>query len=68
MMYDKDRVEALLQLLGELEGKDKIDAEQCTRLFNLHNYFFKDIPEYNKSCPACRERVYKRMLQFKNTL
>jgi len=68
-MFDGDKVEAIRALLGELEGKDKIDAEQCTRLFNLHNYFFKDIQEHNRSCPACRERVYKRMKEFaKNNL
>jgi hypothetical protein len=57
-------------LMEELKGKEKVDAEQCTRLFNLHNFFFPDIPEYNRSCPACRERVWKRMVKFwsdKNT-
>jgi hypothetical protein len=60
----------LAALMAELEGKERIEAEQCTRLFNLHNFFFTDLPEYNKSCPACRERVWNRMKKFwsdKNT-
>ncbi len=56
--------EEIIALLKELKGKDKIQAEQTTRLFNLHNQAFPDIAEYNKSCPSCRERVYKRMLQW----
>jgi hypothetical protein len=48
----------------ELEGKDKIMDEQTTRLFNLNNNLFKDIPEYNRSCPACRERVYNRLKTY----
>lgn len=54
-------------LMAELQGKEKVDAEQCTRLFNLHNYYFPDIAEWNKSCPACRERVWKRMVKFWDT-
>lgn len=58
-MNDKEK--ELAVLMAELEGKEKVDAEQCTRLFNLHNFFFPDLIEYNRSCPACRERVWNRM-------
>jgi hypothetical protein len=51
-------------LLLELEGKDKINAEQCDRLFNLHNQLFPDLKEWNRSCPACRERIYNRMREW----
>lgn len=51
-------------LMLELEGKDKILEEQTTRLFNLNNQLFPDLKEWNRSCPACRERVYKRMREW----
>jgi hypothetical protein len=57
---DKD----LKILLDELRGKDKIDAGQCTRMFNLNNAIFPDLKEYTPSCGACRERVYNRLLEY----
>jgi hypothetical protein len=54
-------LEKLDILMKELEGKDKILEEQTSRLFNLNNVIFPDLQEYNRSCPACRERVYHRM-------
>jgi hypothetical protein len=54
-------LERLDCLMRELEGKDKILEEQTSRLFNLNNVIFPDLQEYNRSCPACRERVYNRM-------
>lgn len=51
-------------LMRELEGKDKITEEQATRLFNLNNNIYPEIQEHNRSCPACRERVFNRMKRY----
>lgn len=53
--------EQLHNLMMQLEGKERIDAQQTTELFNLNNAFFPDLREHNKSCPACRERIYNRL-------
>jgi hypothetical protein len=57
---DKD----LKVLLEELKGKDFIDANQCTRMFNLNNAIFPDLKEWTPSCGACRERVYNRLVIY----
>lgn len=54
----------LMVLLDELKGKDFIDANQCTRMFNLNNAIFPDLKEWTPSCGACRERVYNRLLDY----
>jgi hypothetical protein len=54
----------LNELMLELQGKDKIMEEQTTRLFNINNNLMPELREYNRSCPACRERVYNRMLSY----
>ena len=51
-------------LLEELKGKDFINADQCTRMFNLNNAIFPDLKEWTPSCGACRERVYNRLVQY----
>lgn len=51
-------------LLEELKGKDKIEANQCTRMFNLNNALFPELAEWTPSCGACRERVYNRLLRY----
>jgi hypothetical protein len=57
---DKD----LKVLLDELRGKDFINSEQCSRMFNLNNAIFPDLKEWTQSCGACRERVYNRLVQY----
>ncbi len=59
-----EKWDELVALMLELEGKDRILEEQTTRMFNLHNIIFPHILEYNKSCPACRERVYNRLKKY----
>ena len=54
----------LMVLLEELKGKDFIDANQCTRMFNLNNAIFPDLKEWTPSCGACRERVYNRLSDY----
>jgi len=54
----------LTELMMELENKDKILAEQTTRLYNFHNKLFPDSPEHNKACPSCRFRVYKKVKDY----
>lgn len=63
---DKENFDKLEVLLKELEGKEKILDQQTTLLFNIHNYFYPNKMEYGKSCGGCRQRVYKRMIQFYN--
>lgn len=59
-----EQILQLNELMKELEGKDKIEAHQTNILYNLNNYFFPDLKEYNKSCGSCRERVYNRMKSY----
>lgn len=62
MMTDTEkRIDSLVR---ELIGKDKILDHQTTELFNLNNLIFPDLQEYNRSCPACRSRVWNRMLKW----
>jgi hypothetical protein len=59
-----ERIEKLIELknlLEELEGKDKANPEQLTKLFNLHNYFNPRSVEYGKHCPSCVARVYRNI-------
>ena len=57
-------IEGLTELMLELENKDKILAEQTTRMYNIHNRLFPDSPEHQKSCPSCRARVYKKLKDY----
>lgn len=59
-----EQIEQLNQLMLELEGKDKIEGHQTDMLYNLNNYFFPDLKEWNKGCPSCRERIYLRMKSY----
>jgi hypothetical protein len=54
----------LHDLMMELEGKERIMAEQTSRLFNINNTLFPDNKEWTKGCPDCRERVYKRLKSY----
>ena len=54
----------LHDLMIELEGKDRIDSHQTTKLFNLNNLIFPDLKEFTKGCPSCRERVYNRLKDY----
>jgi hypothetical protein len=58
--------EQLEVLLKELEGKEKITAEQTTRMFNIYNTLYPKSPEYTKSCGGCRSRVYKKLKSYTN--
>jgi hypothetical protein len=60
----KEHNENLKVLLDELRGKDFINADQCSRMFNLNNAIFPDLKEWTPSCGACRERVYNRLVQY----
>jgi hypothetical protein len=59
-----DILEELRVLLEELEGKDKITANQTERLFNIHNQIFIHSREHGRSCGSCRSRVYNRMKTY----
>jgi hypothetical protein len=61
-----DTLKEIKRLLDELEGKNKILAEQTTRMFNLHNTVFPKQLEYGKSCSSCRNRVYKKLQNYYN--
>lgn len=56
--------EELNNLMLDLQGKDKIQAHQTNLLYNLNNIIFPDLKEFNKSCPSCRERIYRRLQQY----
>ena len=56
--------EGLTELMLELENKDKILADQTTRLYNFHNQLFPNSPEHQKSCPSCRFRVYMKVKDY----
>lgn len=60
----KENHEKLKDLMAQLEGKDFINAEQCTLMFNLNNTIFPDLKEFTPSCGACRERVYNRLKAY----
>lgn len=62
-----EQILQLNDLMLQLQGKDKIEAHQTELLYNLNNYFFPDLKEYNKSCASCRERVYNRMSSYWDT-
>jgi hypothetical protein len=53
--------ERLHNLMMVLEGKSRIESVQTDEMYILNNTFYPDLPEYNKSCPACRERIYNRL-------
>jgi hypothetical protein len=55
-----DNIKQLQELLGELEGKEKANPQQLTKLFTLHNYFNPRHAEYGKHCPSCVARVYRQ--------
>lgn len=55
--------EQLRVLLMDLDGKSKASPEQLVLMFNLHNVFYPQTPEYSKHCPSCVIRVYKRLKQ-----
>ena len=59
-----DNHRKLDDLMRELEGKDRVNEQQCTLMFNLNNILFPHAQEHTKSCPACRERVYRRLKEY----
>jgi hypothetical protein len=60
-----EKVEQLIKLINELEGKEKASTEQLNLLFQLNNHFYPQNLEYSKHCSPCVQRVYKRMKNLK---
>lgn len=58
---ETDLFERLELLMNDIMGKDKVNTQQTDEMFNLNNLIYPDLKEFNKACPACRERVYKRL-------
>jgi len=65
-MKNNPRYNELVDLLNELEGKDKATTEQLNLMFQLNNHFFPQTLEYGKHCSSCVQRVYKRLKSIKN--
>lgn len=53
------------ELLDSIKG-NYVDNNQCQLMFILHNRIYPDNKEYTQSCPPCRERVWKRLKDYKN--
>lgn len=68
MTEREEAIHELTTLLQELEGKSKANDDQLRRMFNLNNYFYPQLLEYGKHCPSCVQRVYKRLINYKNSL
>lgn len=71
IFIDMERQNNLIELrnlLNELEGKEKANPEQLTKLFNLHNYFNPKSVEYGKHCPSCVARVYRNIKNIYNQI
>jgi hypothetical protein len=63
-----ENIEKLGVLLNALEGRTKATTSELVQLFNLHNYFNPNKPEWSKHCNSCVVRVYKKCKQMYENL
>lgn len=61
----KERLGKCLEVLKSVTRRTSSDVHE---LFAIHNECFPKVKEYGTHCASCRERVYKRMLEYYGTL
>jgi len=64
-LTDENIMDKVNELLDGIKN-NYVDNNQCEIMFMLHNRLFPLNQEHTKTCPPCRERVYKRLLSLKN--
>lgn len=62
-MEDGEYKQRLKVLMDKLIPKGSADNSETTELFLLYNLRLKP-RETGRSCPACRSRVFKRMVEY----
>jgi hypothetical protein len=59
------RVNNILTSLAGREN-DKIESHDIRELFQSHNQAFPNKPEYSQHCGGCRQRVYNRLISWRD--
>lgn len=65
-MTELENWQKLEALYNEWKGKEnyRVPAHTVTEMFNVHNYFYPQTPEWSKGCGGCRERVWRRLKEY----